>query len=226
MPSLPAPIPATFRRRCSPTPARSPSLSAIPSGGKIMPRPTRWCAPRRWRRAAPASSPSFASARRAPNATPGRRSPSWAPSSTAHCLTPRRALSSPTSRSGRSAPGSRRRRAMSPNARLHSRAARARASARAGQAIRILYGGSVKPGNAKELPRCRKRRRRPCRWCEPQSRRVPGDCRRLPVGRAEWPPAQAAIENPHADHVETRATSHIRGVAAGGPAAAASGHQR
>ena len=33
----------------------------------------RWCAPRRWRRGAPGSSPSFASARRAPSAMPARR---------------------------------------------------------------------------------------------------------------------------------------------------------
>ena len=47
-----APSPATLRRRCWPTPGRRRSSSAIRSGGPFTRKPTRRCAPRRiaaWR---------------------------------------------------------------------------------------------------------------------------------------------------------------------------------
>ena len=53
--------------------------------------------------------------------------------------------SSPMSRSGRSAPASRRRRRRRGGAWLYPRAALVSASRRPAQAVRILYGGSVKP---------------------------------------------------------------------------------
>ena len=56
----------------------------------------------------------------------------------------------PTSRSGRSAAGSPRRRATLPTCTASSASAWG-ALRRAGRGMRILYGGSVKPANAKEL---------------------------------------------------------------------------
>ena len=55
------------------------------------------------------------------------------------------------SRSGRSAPGSRPRRPTWPRCTASSASAWSAASAARAPAIRILYGGSVKPANAAEL---------------------------------------------------------------------------
>ena len=59
------------------------------------------------------------------------------------------------------------------------------ATARPGDAVRILYGGSVKPSNAKELMARRQRRRRAGRRRQPQSRRFPGHRRGLPLTAAK-----------------------------------------
>ena len=48
-----------------------------------------------------------------------------------------------------------------------------------GEAMRILYGGSVKPDNARTLMARRRRQRRPGRRSEPQSRRLSCHHRRL-----------------------------------------------
>ena len=56
----------------------------------------------------------------------------------------------------------------------------------AGGGIRILYGGSVKPANAKELlTRCRCERR-PGRRRQPESGRFPRDCGGLPLSCRGW----------------------------------------
>ena len=89
-PSRPAPSPATCRPKCSRTPARAPSSSGIPSGAPTTRRPTRRCAPRRWRPGAPGSWPSSASVRPAPNARRAGRSRWSERSSTARCRTARR----------------------------------------------------------------------------------------------------------------------------------------
>ena len=64
----------------------------------------------------------------------------------------RRDWSSPTSRSGRSAPAARPRRTTPRRCRALTRArCCASSSATPATAVRVLYGGSVKPGNAAEL---------------------------------------------------------------------------
>ena len=86
-----------------------------------------------------------------PSAMPAARGQSLARSSTARCPTVRRILSSPMSRSGLSARASRRLRPMSATCTVLSASGSCARYGQAAEAIRILYGGSVKPANAKEL---------------------------------------------------------------------------
>ena len=94
--------------------------------------------------------------------------------------------SSPTSRSGRSAPAAPRPPSR-PRRRSPSSATRCASAAPRPSEVRILYGGSVKPGNAAELMAAAGHRRRPGRRRQPRPRRLRGDRRsgrmtdRLPV---------------------------------------------
>ena len=150
-----APIPATSPRKCCGRRRAGRHRRPFRAAAVIMARPMRRCAPRRWRHGAPDFSPSFVSARPAPSAKPGRR---------AHVVGAQLDGSLPDTaelggeyrRRLRAGLGDRNRADADAercrrDARLHPRAACACAIGEAGHDVRILYGGSVKPANAKEL---------------------------------------------------------------------------
>ena len=85
---------------------------------------------------------------------------------------------------------------------LHPPEARPSATAAKAASIRILYGGSVKPANAKELLTVRRRERRAGRRRQPESGRFSRNCGGLPL-------VPARVEKAGTDRVETAANSYI-----------------
>ena len=78
--------------------------------------------------------------------------------------------------------------------------------------MRILYGGSVKPSNAKELLARRQRRRRAGRRRKPEGRRISSASPRF---TAEPRSGCARVEMRRGDRVETAANSYMSGSRTG-----------
>ena len=143
------------RRRCSTDCAATTSSSATPSAASIFGETDAADHQEgRWRPSPPASSRSSASAKPWPNTKPAR--PKVVDPGRAECSPSvdteqmSRSSSSPTSRSGPSAPAAPPRPRGPGSARFHPRILRS-SRRRLADAVRIQYGGSVKPANAKEL---------------------------------------------------------------------------
>ena len=89
--------------------------------------------------------------------------------------------------------------------------------------MRILYGGSVKPDNARTLMARRRRQRRPGRRSEPQSRRLSCHHRRVRLDRGAGKglvPSRLAYPPPHGrwpqlDDAQWHQPRHCRSAAAG-----------
>ena len=125
---------------------------------------------------------SSASARPRRNGKPAKRSTCWAGSSTARCRTRATGANLVVAYEPVWAIGTGLTPTLADVAQAHGfirRRLAERYGTATAQAIRILYGGSVKASNARELMASCQRRRRAGRGRQPQGRRVSGDCRGL-----------------------------------------------